>query len=84
MKIFRFGENSLVEYFHGSYATGTVLTPKKSNFMVTFRQDEMDSHFKLELFRPNNFLSNGIAHYNESVWEFLAPAARIIREVEEF
>ena len=25
---------------------------------------------------------NGVPHYNESVWEFLVPSAKIIREIE--
>jgi len=146
-------------YLHGSYdqlPSGTVLTPDKGNFMGTFSQDEMESHFKLEQFRPSEFLSrnkavymsqdvddidfsggatdhvyvvepmgkieqhdinwmseidlilcdawesgtqedgntiekvkkaalnywNGVPHSNESVWEFLVPFAKIIKEIE--
>lgn len=54
------------EYFHGSYhrlTEGTILIPEKGNFMGTFSQYEMDSHFKLEQFRPSNFLSRNNAVY---------------------
>jgi len=164
MKIYKFDklikEAMNKAYFHGSYdklPNGTILTPDKGNFMGTFSQDEMDSHFKLEQFRPSNFLSrnnavyissdiddidlsggatdhiylveplgvvephdvnwmseidmimsdawdngtqeteetiekvknaalnywNGVPHYNESVWEFLTPSAKIIREIQD-
>ena len=153
MKIYRLSSN--IKYYHGSYhllPNGTVLSPEKGNFMKTFSQDEMDSHFKLEQFRPPNYLSrnnciymsdnpddidlaggatdhiyiveplgkvekhdlnwmteidlifsegpdkeneetiekvrqaalnywNGTPHYNESVWEYLTPSAKIITEI---
>ena len=55
-----------IEYFHGSYdelPNGTILTPDKGNFMGTFSENEMDSHFKVEQFRPSNFLSRNNAIY---------------------
>ena len=58
MRIYKISSN--IKYFHGSYhflPNGTVLSPEKGNFMGTFNQDEMDSHFKLEQFRPSNFIS---------------------------
>ena len=157
MRIYRIAQSNT--YYHGSYddlPIGTVLTPEKGNFMGTFSQEEMDSHFKLELFRPDGYLSrdsgvymcdniddidnaggandhiyiveplgkvdkhdlnwmseidlimsdafengeqesdetlqkvysaalnywNGVPHYNESVWEYITPFARIWEEVE--
>ena len=58
MRIYKISSN--IKYFHGSYhflPNGTVLSPEKGNFMGTFNQDEMDSHFKLEQFKPSNFIS---------------------------
>jgi len=58
MKIYKIANN--IKYFHGSYHSlpkGTILTPQKGNFMGTFSQDEMDSHFKLEQFKPPQYLS---------------------------
>ena len=155
MKIYKIAQS---KYYHGSYdflPNGTILTPAMGNFMGTFSQDEMDSHFKLEQFRPSNYLSrndaiymcdnlddidnaggatdhiylvnpqgkvekhdvnwlseidfimseawdsgtqeeqetidkvqnaalnywNGVPHYNESVWEYLVPSAKVIQEV---
>lgn len=157
MKIIKVSE---LTYYHGSYdilPIGTILTPQKGNFMGTFSEYEMDSHFKLEQFRPSNYLSRnkavymskkiddidlsggatdyvykvlplgkvephdlnwmteidvimsdawdeglqeeeetinkvkecalnyweGISHYNESVWEFLTPKAKIIKLIQE-
>ena len=154
MKIFRIAKQ---QYYHGSYddlPVNTVLTPENGNFMGTFEEYEMDSHFKLEQFRPSSYLSrdnaiymcdnpddidnaggasdhiylvvplgkvekhdlnwmseidlimseaaengeteseatiqkvmdaalnywNGVPHYNESVWEYLAPSAQILQE----
>ena len=54
------------KFYHGSYdilSKGTILTPEKGNFMGTFSQDEMDSHFKLEQFKPSSFLSRNNAIY---------------------
>lgn len=159
MRIYRLSSTSSGKvFYHGSYhklPNGTVLNPDKGNFMGTFTQDEMDSHFKLEEFRPSKFISrdravymcdnvddldnsgaatkhiyevrpigkverhdlnwmseidlimdeawtngqqedeetiekvkqaalnywNGVPHINESVWEYLASSARIMREV---
>lgn len=63
MRIFKLAQP---KYYHGSYdflPNGTILTPDKGNFMGTFSQDEMDSHFKLEQFRPSNYLSRNKAVY---------------------
>lgn len=153
MKIYRIAN---MIYYHGSYddlPIGTVLTPEKGNFVNTIQDFEMESHFKLEMFRPSGYISrnnavymcdnpeevdlaggandhiyaveplgvveqhdlnwmteidmimdkyfnqgnpdaaveeveqaalnywNGVPHYNESVWEYLTPAAKIINEI---
>jgi len=157
MRIYKIAQS---EYYHGSYdflPNGTILTPSMGNFMGTFSQNEMDSHFKLEQFRPSNYLSrnhaiymcdnpddidnaggandhiymvspqgkvekhdvnwlseidfimseawdngtqeeqetidkvqnaalnywNGVPHYNESLWEYLVPSAKVMQEVYE-
>jgi len=63
MRIYKIAQS---KYYHGSYdflPNGTILTPSMGNFMGTFSQDEMDSHFKLEQFRPSNYLSRNDAVY---------------------
>jgi len=58
MRIYKISSN--IKYFHGSYhflPNGTVLSPGKGNFMGTVNQYKMDSHFKLEQFRPSNLIS---------------------------
>jgi len=55
-----------IKFFHGSYDVlplGTVLSPHKGNFMRTLLPEEMESHFKLELFRPVGSLSRNRAVY---------------------
>ncbi|MFW5804257.1 MAG: hypothetical protein ACOCWG_03390 [bacterium] len=69
MKIYKYDKMEIIastQYFHGSYhelPPGTILTPERGNFMGTFNKDEMDSHFKLEQFRPSEFLSRNNAIY---------------------
>jgi hypothetical protein len=63
MKIYKISKS---QFFHGSYdqlPSGTILTPEHGNFMGTFTQDEMDSHFKLEQFRPPRYISRNNAVY---------------------
>jgi len=55
---------SNISFFHGSYdklPEGTILTPERGSFV--YSQDKMDSHFKLEQFRPPEFLSRNHAVY---------------------
>lgn len=155
MKIYKIASEI---YYHGSYDNleiGTILTPEMGNFVKTLSPLTMDSHFKLEMFKPPSFLSrnngvymckdiddidlsggssdhiyvveplgkveahdlnwmseievimdrahengtvesektieevrsaalnywNGIPHFNESVWEYTTPSAKVIKEV---
>jgi hypothetical protein len=60
LKIYRIAQSL---FYHGSYYDlpyGTVLTPKKGNFVNNISDD---SHFKLEQFRPSQYISRNEAVY---------------------
>jgi hypothetical protein len=64
MKIFKIANK--IKFYHGSYdqlPNNTVLSPDKGNFVKNISQNTMDSHFKLEQFKPPQFLSRNNCVY---------------------